>query len=486
MPIAIPNTLWPRGRAKGNLVRGSNSFDDTSCWTRSVGGGGVIVSVTPNYAIAPDGTQTACRFVATKSPSTGYAILNQIPGNMFEQGKVYTVSVWAKSNTDNPCIPKFYVYKGFGSPQYTIGGIDPALTGEWKRYIFPMVAGTYKVDYPGTGYSLSLGISGGMNTDAVDMLLWGCQIVEGYDPGAYVETGALAIPPDESPINIPKTAPSSPTIFSMQSGTTAELETEELYNAELSPKFGWNVGVPSGGYWKIGDLIAERTPYNPQLRICSTEANPNLGTGAWKNLLNSMGLPREVIDFNSMDDMEGWTYNNLSDVSTFPTSQPLTAAQMTVANSKFNQQSAAWLLMLHPASQAFADGVFQINCKPGYPSGPILRAGSNTQAVLMNWASAGGGVWNVTAWQHGGGAWASTGITRATPPLDPDTFYTFTYVMSGTTISLYVENTLVGTYTNASLNPGGTRHGWRQNGAYQQHMCWVRFIPLAGIDWSIP
>lgn len=491
MPTAIPNTLWPQGPVRGNLIRGSNSLSDTSLWARGTAGGGVITSITPNYATAPDGTQTATRFVLSKSPSTGYAVITQVPGHVYEKGKIYIASVWLKNNSDNPCVIKYYCYKAFGSPQYTVGGIDPALTGEWRRYWFSCIlASPYQIEQEGTQYSLSLGISGGTDSDSVDFLAWGLQLIESPTilPGAYVETDELPIGPEPSGRNVAKEVPSSPSIFSMQNTIPSLVEGKELFDAETSPRFGWNVGIPSGGHWKVGDLLVEKTPYNPQLRVCTTEQNPayqGIGTtNAWKSLFNTMGLPVEVCDFNSLDDLDGWTYNLLSDLSTFPVAQPLTAAQVTVANSKLNQVVGGWEILLSPASQGFADGVWQINCKPGQPSGHILRAGSTTQGLLVNQAHQGGGVWELRLWGHAGGTWASLGLYVLTHALDNNAFYTYTFVLSGNVLSVYIDDILVVTWNTAAINTGGTRYGWRQNGNFQQFACWTRMIPLAGIPWN--
>lgn len=480
MPTAIPNTLWPQGPNKGNLIRGSNQFHDTRYWTPQNGGGGSVPVLTQNYGIAPDGTQTACRFQATKSPSTGNSLVYQVPGNVFELGKQYWVSVWAKSLQDNPCVVKIYVYKNFPTA-YTIGGIDAALTQEWKRYIFPMIAGApFKVAEPGVQYTFNFGIVSGTTSDAADCLIWGYQVIEGTEPGAYVETQSLQIPPEpQGGNNIPKEASSNPDIYALQGTTFAPLETSELYTSEASPKFGWNVGVPPSGYWKIGDLLSEKTPNNPQLRICSVEGNP----GTWRTLLHAMGQLTEVYDFNSLDDLDGWGYLLASAISG-PFLQPLTTAQVTVANSKLNQIPPGWLFMVHPVSQGFTDGVFQINCRPGTPSGIVLRAGTTAQGVLVNFGDSGNGYWSLRGWQHGAGDWSATAQILNTPQLDNTKFYTWTYILSGNSITIYVDDMLIGTMTDATFNTGGTRCGWRQNGNYQQFVCWVRIIPLAGIPWN--
>lgn len=120
------------------------------------------VTVTPNYATAPDGTMTATRiqFVVPSS----YAIRQQ---NITVTAAQYTLSVYMKS-TDGSTIT---VYSG----DDTVGGGDTAktVTGQWQRF-------TDVITYPST--------SGKFMINAIadaDVLVWQAQY----------ELGAFASPP---------------------------------------------------------------------------------------------------------------------------------------------------------------------------------------------------------------------------------------------------------------------------------------------------
>jgi Concanavalin A-like lectin/glucanases superfamily len=116
------STARPLLSARVNLLTKTEDFADVT-WQSIVFGAGTAVK-TPNYALAPDGTMTACRVVAT-APTTAAT------GGVLRQSGlltgVYTRSVWIKSNTGLPQVITLLPGANGGSKTVTV---------DWAEYSY--------------------------------------------------------------------------------------------------------------------------------------------------------------------------------------------------------------------------------------------------------------------------------------------------------------------------------------------------------------
>ncbi|RMB11912.1 phage head spike fiber domain-containing protein [Eilatimonas milleporae] len=160
-----PATLENRGllieEARTNIALRSEAFDNT-VWPRTAG-----VTVTPNDAIAPDGTQTADRI--------DFAAADQIIAQNITVtvGVTYQASIWIKGTAGETILVD------------NSGTLETfTLTGVWQRLV---LAGT-----PGsTSGNLSISTFGGVTARSV--LLWGAQFEEGAFVTSYIPTAASAV-----------------------------------------------------------------------------------------------------------------------------------------------------------------------------------------------------------------------------------------------------------------------------------------------------
>ncbi len=158
--------------AGANLITYSNAFASGSWYL-----GGTPATLTPNYAVGPDGiTGSAWRFQGALSNSV---FAQPISNN----GVAHVVSIYAKSNTGSN--QTFTIYNG-------ASGTTCTATSVWQRFEVP-VAGTWAYAYFGT-----LGTS-------QDILIWGAQSNLGSTAQTYYPTTTAAYYAprfDYSPTNI--------------------------------------------------------------------------------------------------------------------------------------------------------------------------------------------------------------------------------------------------------------------------------------------
>jgi hypothetical protein len=146
-----------------NLVTYSEQFDQ---WTV-----GLNTTVSPNVAVAPDGTQTADRLQNGSQSSTF------IGNGTINNGVTYTVSVYAKAVTPGTN-DKFTLNVGGdtanSSSQFTT-------TSEWQRFVFTRTVSSvsptpyFFINNEGDGF-------------ASDIYIWGAQLEEGTTATDYIPT----------------------------------------------------------------------------------------------------------------------------------------------------------------------------------------------------------------------------------------------------------------------------------------------------------
>jgi hypothetical protein len=165
----------------GNSLSYSQDMSQTSVWNYSSGGSGVPPVVTPNAALAPDGTLTANRVFFNSGPvtGTGQSSLNQGNAVPLTTGTSQTFSVWMRVETTATSVNMFN-----GEAINSL-----AIDTNWTRYSLPI---TYSSP---TAYGVRIakreiwGTGGSAN-----VLIWGAQMNPGLTATIHVPTGANATP----------------------------------------------------------------------------------------------------------------------------------------------------------------------------------------------------------------------------------------------------------------------------------------------------
>jgi hypothetical protein len=147
-----------------NLLLSSEEFNTT--WT--LDGTGVGQSITPNYATAPDGTNTAYRLQLNRTGGTYSRIIQSVTGLTTS----YSFSVYMKSNTG--------FSQNVGLRIKSIGA-NNVVTTFWQRFTF-----TGTTNDPSAQIILYNLIAGTGVT--ADILIWGAQLVEGSSALTYQKT----------------------------------------------------------------------------------------------------------------------------------------------------------------------------------------------------------------------------------------------------------------------------------------------------------
>lgn len=159
-------------KAATNYVINSS---DASSWSNVISGG--TVTKTGNYAISPDGTQTATRLQASVSGS-GYALITLANTTSFFGD--YTATVYVKSNTENNQDIVFYG-RNTDVDKHTV-------TGEWTRIEFKGSSTSGQTNYA------YIGISTGIREEdnPIDILVWGGQLESG-NATSYIPTQGTTV-----------------------------------------------------------------------------------------------------------------------------------------------------------------------------------------------------------------------------------------------------------------------------------------------------
>ena len=151
-----------KGAPTTNLLTYSKDFSN-AVWTTSL----PPSTITPNYATAPDGTNTATRLVY--QTGTNPRVFQNISSTV---GLAYTFSVWLKSADGSTQTIYLYLREtGFGTTYATTAC---TVTSEWQRFSVSVVI-------PAGSVSIYTLIYRGATTPLWDILAWGAQ----YEQGSF-------------------------------------------------------------------------------------------------------------------------------------------------------------------------------------------------------------------------------------------------------------------------------------------------------------
>ena len=151
-----------------NLVSYSQDFSN-AYWSKLGQGVGSTSVVTANYAISPDGTQNATRFVCNLNGGTTASDRSWMIANFTAQA-TSTISIWIKLNSAGT---KTVLLSDSGGGTKTISGTD------WQRI---------DATFVGAGGEFRIGLIGGSTSDTLDCCIWGAQAESGSYPTSYIPT----------------------------------------------------------------------------------------------------------------------------------------------------------------------------------------------------------------------------------------------------------------------------------------------------------
>jgi hypothetical protein len=152
-----------------NLVSYSQDFSN-AYWSKLGQGIAATAVLTANYAISPDGTQNATRFVCNLNGGTSSSDRSWMVAS-FTAPSTSTISIWIKLNSVGT---KTFVFSDSGGDTKTISGT------EWQR-----IDGTFV----GAGGEFRIGLIGGTgSSDTLDCCIWGAQAEASSYPTSYIPT----------------------------------------------------------------------------------------------------------------------------------------------------------------------------------------------------------------------------------------------------------------------------------------------------------
>jgi len=162
-----------------NLLKWSEDFSN-AVWAKSVNGTGSAPVVTSNYAVSPDGTNTASRIQLNKgigNTTSDLSYVDQLLVN-FTNPHSITNSVWLKSNDSNNYIVA--LREGTSTTLKLI-----TITSTWQRFFL-------NVTHSSTTASLQIMLRGTYGTsNSADILVWGAQLELGTSATTYQKTTDL-------------------------------------------------------------------------------------------------------------------------------------------------------------------------------------------------------------------------------------------------------------------------------------------------------
>ena len=151
-----------------NLLSYSQDFTNVY-WNKTNVGIGDVAVVTANYAISPDGTQNATRFVCNLNGGTTASTRSWMLANFTPQATV-TISIWIKLNSAGT---KTIVFSDSGGQTKTISGTD------WQRV---------DTSVSGAAGEFRIGLVGGSSSDTLDCCIWGAQAEGSSYVTSYIPT----------------------------------------------------------------------------------------------------------------------------------------------------------------------------------------------------------------------------------------------------------------------------------------------------------
>ncbi len=151
-------------KAATNLIPYSEDFSNAA-WTKNAG-----TTITNNYAISPDGSLNASRYLGTGTSGLGDKFTLSVTD--------YTISIWVKSNNG---VNQFCRLIGDSSNVSS----DLLITTEWNR-----------ISYTFTGSGLSNktnGIFRDSNDNDIDILIYGAMLEQNSVASSYIPTQGSAV-----------------------------------------------------------------------------------------------------------------------------------------------------------------------------------------------------------------------------------------------------------------------------------------------------
>jgi hypothetical protein len=146
----------PLMSARVNLLTYTEDFSNPAWLVNTTSGTGAVAK-TPNYSVAPDGSTTACRVVASRT-GADYALMRQI---VTSGRPINLVSAWLKSNTG---VDQVIV---FGSSSLSFEVVT--VTSTWTR-----IPGAIQSPHWSLAF-LDVGV-GGASDNAIDVSIWHPQL----------------------------------------------------------------------------------------------------------------------------------------------------------------------------------------------------------------------------------------------------------------------------------------------------------------------
>lgn len=169
----------PTLSARYNLLTKTEDFAG-SAWVKARGGTGALPSITPNHALAPDGTKTAARVIFERgsgATSSDYSVLYEqltLSANVN-----FNESIYVKLNTGSASIAVYAALVSSGILLDSTKILD--ISNQWVRIDTSFITTS-------TGnHNISIGIVGSLigTTQSADILIWHPQLNIGTTPLPY-------------------------------------------------------------------------------------------------------------------------------------------------------------------------------------------------------------------------------------------------------------------------------------------------------------